>query len=149
MKSESVSFSRPMYRDQMNFVPFQDVDSETSHLFPSVTVPDQSYTIEELIERYRAGILTDLEIAKEPVYYENSDFDSPDMEKMMRSDIVEKQEFVDAGKAVLDAVRAKEKADGEQKAKLAEEARINQLVEERVKAQKKPLKGSEGAKPPK
>lgn len=84
----------------------------------SVTVPDQAYSIQELLERHRQGILTDTGISREGFYpdgEEEPNFDDPDLEKLSNSDLVDKQQYlgelqdrIDKGKKI-DAKRKSEK----------------------------------------
>lgn len=107
---------------------------ETSHKFPSQTQPDLAYDVDELIERHRAGILTDLDVMKNPRYAEEPDFDSPDMEKVGNADIAERHEFIQEGKRAKAHIRKKEIEESDAKRKGAEEARIASEVEKRLKA---------------
>lgn len=74
----------------------QNKDKYTAEQLKDQCVPNQAYSPAELIERHRAGALTDLEIFKEPIYYEDQDFDSPDVEKLGKEDLVVKQEYADS-----------------------------------------------------
>lgn len=107
--------------NQWTFEPHLDAEAEC-HLLPSLTVPDQAYTIEELLARHQKGLLTDMAIGKQPIYSEDASFDDPDMEGLMRADIVERSEFAAMGKAELDRQR-KEAAKAKAEADKAEEAR--------------------------
>ena len=62
---------------------------------PSVTVPDEAFTIEQLIQRHRAGLLTDV---KTPIFTnddtytdEDASLDDMDYEKFGRLDPVDQQ----------------------------------------------------------
>lgn len=79
--------------DQFNFVP-HTLRIEFTKEDRAITVPDQAYSISDLIERHRAGILTDTAIYKEPVYLDTEDFDDEDMEKLRDSDLVEQEEYL-------------------------------------------------------
>lgn len=46
------------YRTNYNFV-LEEVDKEHNHA-PSLTVPDMSYTMKEIIEKFTQGVLPDL-----------------------------------------------------------------------------------------
>lgn len=59
----------------------------------SVTVPDQAYSIQELIERHRQGILTDVNVFRDPIYLDTDDHDDVDMEKMRDGDLTEQEDY--------------------------------------------------------
>jgi hypothetical protein len=82
----------------------------------SVTIPDQSYTIKELLDRHRQGQLTDVDIGRDPVYYDHDDYDDPDVEKLGTMDLVDKAEFVAEGRRVSKMIK-----DQEAKAKKAKD----------------------------
>lgn len=106
--------------------------SELSHTLPSVTEPDQAYTIAELLERHRQGILTDTEIHKDGYFNEHADFDSPDFEKFSDSDLTEKADYFTARRSEMEEIR---KASEEKEAarKKAEEAEFEEFKKSRVK----------------
>lgn len=65
----------------------------------SCTVPDEAYTIEDLMKRHRAGLFTDV---KTPIFMnedsytdEDSSLDDIDLEKMRFSDLVTQREHLD------------------------------------------------------
>jgi len=70
---------------------------------PSETVPDQSLTIRQILDRYARGLPLD---AKQPQWDENADEDSymPDPRTL---DLAERQEFADNARAELEEVKAK------------------------------------------
>lgn len=110
-----------------------DEFAEMSHEEPSITQPDQAYTIEQLMDRHRKGILTDLQIQKEAIFYDEMDFDSPDVEKLKDMDIQDRVEFVENQKEMIQNFKdevdqkraaeklAKEQAEAEAEAKKAGE----------------------------
>lgn len=81
--------------DQNTWLPEMAVTKIDSTL-PSMTVPDMGYTIQELIERHRSGLLTDL--AQPAIYYDDQDFDSPDVEKLKHQDLQDQHEFIQNSK---------------------------------------------------
>lgn len=116
---------------------------EMAHKLPSVTVPGQSYTIAELMERHMAGLLTDTTMPG--VYPDNDEeFGDVDIEKLRDADFVDRDEFLQAGRdamAEAEAINArareeKAKADAEA-ARLADEARIAAEAEKRIKSRRK------------
>lgn len=62
----------------------------------SLTQPDQSFTIPELMSRFTNAIdkFIGESVAKQPLY-ENGDFDSPDMEKLYHEDMHDRRTFVE------------------------------------------------------
>lgn len=74
-----------------------NLNYEKSHLYPSEAVPDQGWTIQELMKRHAAGLMTDLDIQREGTYTQSDDeeeFDIPDMEKMKDADLNEQKEYI-------------------------------------------------------
>lgn len=70
---------------------------------PSETIPDQSLTIRQILDRYARGLPLD---AKQPLWDHNADIDDvlPDPRTL---DLAERQDFVIQAKAELDEVKAK------------------------------------------
>lgn len=70
---------------------------------PSETIPDQSLTIRQILDRYARGLPLD---AKTPIWDENVDEDSylPDPRRL---DLAERQEFAENAKAELEQVKQK------------------------------------------
>lgn len=78
---------------------------------PSVTQPNMDYTIAQLLERHRNGLLTD--VNREPIYFDDEDdFDAEDMEKLNQSDLVDKAAYVRSTRERKDA-SATEEGEGE------------------------------------
>jgi len=86
MKKENLVIDQFSWKIEMALEPINDL--------PSETVPDQVYTLRELFERQARGILTDVTVPREPIYYEDSDHDSPDYEKLVKGDRIDQDEFV-------------------------------------------------------
>lgn len=82
-----------LVQDQFNWVLVPTPEDRQ----PSETQPDQGWTITELLQRYRDGMLTDLE-TREPIYYDDQDFDSHDMEKLADMDLYDKSQLVELEK---------------------------------------------------
>lgn len=70
---------------------------------PSQTIPDQTLSIREILDRYARGLPLD---AKQPMWDENVDEDSfmPDPRRL---DLAERQEFAENAKAELELVKQK------------------------------------------
>lgn len=111
-------------RSQFNYKP--KPNPERSHLDPSVTVPDQEYTIADLIKRHEQGLLTDLNISRPGVYTqtdEDNNFDVPDIEKIRDADINDQNEYMrEINKEVGNYNKAVEEVEKE-RAKAAKEAK--------------------------
>lgn len=67
---------------------------------PSATVPDEAYTIEDLMKRHRAGLFTDV---KTPIFMnddsyndEDASLDDIDFEKMRWNDLVDQAEHLNS-----------------------------------------------------
>ena len=78
--------------DILSYVP-KGHEYETSHKHKSMTTPDQAYTIEELLARHHAGMLTDIST---PSYFpdEQSDFDDDDLEAVNRMDYMDRVDLM-------------------------------------------------------
>ena len=70
---------------------------------PSETIPDQSLTMRQILDRYARGLPLD---AKVPQWDDNADLDDvlPDPRRL---DLAERQEFAEAAKAELEQVKQK------------------------------------------
>lgn len=82
----------------------------------SVTVPDQSMTIQEIVFRFRRGMPVSV-ANNEGAYY--GDEDLPDLEDM---DLADREEAVKAARAVRKDIEGRLKTLDEQRAKLKKEA---------------------------
>jgi len=58
----------------------------------SITQPNESYTVKELVEKYVTGQPIHA-VVKQPQWIDNSNFDSPDLEELSRMELVDKQEL--------------------------------------------------------
>lgn len=74
------------------------VKGEVNNL-PSQTIPDQSMTVKELMERHARGL--PLTGERVPIY--NGEEDLPEFEKM---DLAERQEYIEANKQVIENMKA-------------------------------------------
>lgn len=104
--------------------------SETCHKFPSVTVPDQELSIEELLKRHQMGLLTDVDFPDRGVYSKDAHFDDQDLEKVTRMDLIDQGEFLAAGREAL-RLQALEAAEASEKKRLAD---YNEAVDKAVAA---------------
>lgn len=105
-----------------------------------IVVPDQGMSLKEILERFTRGEPVE---QGHPVSYGEDESDNPlnvDLEKLRNSDLVEKAEYADKLKEIQKTHQSQERkksakiaADKEKARKLAEEERINQEVEKRLK----------------
>lgn len=84
----------------------------------SETVPDDSFTIKQLMARHVRGMRLDDNVLRTPVWDAEATLDSPDVESLARMDLAEKHEYaemlkadVERRKAEIEAVKAKLQAD--------------------------------------
>lgn len=121
--------------------------TETSDKFPSETVPDQTYSVAELLERHRQGILTDTEIRRDTEYVDQDDldFDTQDFEKFRDSDLVDQDEYMQMVKDDLQKAEDKRKADIAA-AKAKEDAEYEEFKKQ--KASQPFLNKEKGSEPP-
>jgi hypothetical protein len=85
------------HRNTLNYQHHED--SGEINLFPSLTIPDQALSLNEIIRRFASGIPMD--IGKIPVFDEENDL--PDFRKM---DLAERQEWKERFQQELDDFRA-------------------------------------------
>lgn len=70
--------------------PRQANDHQGSNTYGvSKTIPNETYTIRELLNKHTSGLMP--EVGNEPIWQEEASHDSPDLQKLHRLDIVEKQ----------------------------------------------------------
>lgn len=63
---------------------------------PSQTIPNQAFTLSELLRRHSVGLLTDLDVGREGIWQDNMDHDSPDLEQLNRMDHASRYEYIEA-----------------------------------------------------
>lgn len=103
----------------------------------SITVPDESLSVRQLIERFTRGQSSGVGV-REGYFDEGSDFDSPDMQKLDHMDLIDRDEFAAANAATKERLE-KEIADDKKRKKeeadrLAEEDRE---IREKFRKEKK------------
>lgn len=120
----------PRYITQDNWKEEWFDNPSKSHLMPSKTLPDQSYTIEELFARHAAGQLTDLSLGRidEESDDDQPNFDDPDIEKLMHADIIDKREFMDEGRRI----RAELKKQNDERLAAGHKANTDAAIEAEV-----------------
>lgn len=85
---------------------------------PSMTVPEQSLTIRQILDRYARGIPLE---SKQPIWDDNADIDDfmPDPRTL---DLAEREEFAQSAKAELEEV----------KKRIAEKQNIKPIIEPEI-----------------
>lgn len=103
---------------------------------PSLTVPDQSMTIQEIMRRHARGL--PVGGAKNPIYeaVENAGFDDEKMPDLSKMDFAEKEEFLDSINREL--VEIKSRVNKERKERLEKQRKED--LEKGVDAAIKKLK---------
>lgn len=97
-----------VFRTQFNY---NGDRGERNNGLASMTVPDQSYTVRELLQKFTSGGMPD--VAKVPQYEEDPDFDDIDPTRLPDfdlADLTELQLELDQRKATLDAYIAEQQA---------------------------------------
>lgn len=115
-------------KNWLNFEQFEkDLEINTQ---PSITIPDQSMTVKQMLERHNSGMPVSL-FGADPTYSED---ELPDLRKMDLSEIQDLREFIQEKikNAQQAAVKAKEAKEAAEKAefmafrKLKEEQRLQE-----------------------
>jgi hypothetical protein len=88
---------------------------------PSETIPDQTMSMRELLDRHARGLPVD---AKVPIWDENPDLDDilPDVRTM---DLSEKMQFIETAKTELEEIKKKANTKAKNIKKNAEETTAN------------------------
>lgn len=109
----------------------------------SVTVPDESMTIKQIVDRFTKGQTMPIGDVKDPSYVPDVDFDSEDLEKVKDMDLHDLQEYRERL-----ADQAYEIEEELKKRKEAQEAKSKAEAEEleEIRAELKARKKSSGAK---
>lgn len=102
---------------------------------PSVTVPDQTMSVSQLLQRHRAGLT--FPNVKTPVYnYDKETGEALDLPDLDRLDLAELQELREAAQAevqqIRDALNRQEQLKAKQRADQAEKLRLEQLEQARA-----------------
>jgi len=86
----------------------------------SLTVPDDAYTIRELLEKFTNGV--DPSVSKTPIYPENdADFDDADLEEVNRMDIQERDEYRNSISEKINSLNSNLKSQRTERAKKEKE----------------------------
>lgn len=107
----------------------------------SMTVPDESMTIREIMRKHVSGMRVKEALFREGFYEDTEDFDSPDFSEISRLDFTEKDELRESNKQKLEHL-TKQQQQQQQKQKAAEAAK----EEPAKKASQKPETPSDEAR---
>lgn len=103
---------------------------------PSLTVPDQSMTIREIMERHAHGIA--MPVGKEPIYSEDENQLGVNLKKL---DLVELQELRERSQALIEGhLKGKQTAEKKEAKKREEEYRQRIIGEYEAEKQAKAVK---------
>lgn len=87
----------------------------------SLTVPDESLSIRQLMERFTTGQPT-TDVARDAVWVENQNFDSDDIEKWANLDLVDREKISRRIQADIERFESELKEEEEKRKKAAEES---------------------------
>lgn len=101
----------------------------------SMAVPDDSYTIRELIERFQNGIPLSQHMGNfdENVEGEEADHDDQDLEKFNKMDIAEQSEILREARELMLTEREKKERDLQAKRQAEEDRRFNEAIAEAMR----------------
>lgn len=72
-----------------------DVTKHTEkNTMPTETIPDETLTIRQILQKHQHGINVADQLSRQPLYEENPNFDSPDMQQMAYSDLTEQEDVL-------------------------------------------------------
>lgn len=113
--------------------------AEPTSTEPSMTVPDETISIREIVERFIRTGRTDERLERaEGGYMDEPDFDSPDLEKLRDSDLFDKEEY----KTEL-ALKNLEETEKHKQAFLEKQKK---LTSDRLRSDQEPDQATEGRK---
>lgn len=75
----------------------------------SMTVPDETLTIKEIMKKHVRGMRMAEELMRTPVYDSGADFDSEDLEEVARMDIFEREQVLETHKEKIREAQEKQK----------------------------------------
>lgn len=110
---------------------------------PSETIPNETYTIRELLEKHTRGVLPH-GIHREGIYDENASLDSLDLPQTRQLDLVEQSQLIEQTKKTVDQLNALLKSEAEnQKQKDEQQKASDKKDENEVKVKKEEAPSSE------
>lgn len=117
------------FRNISNYVPLAKEQERGGGVI--MTVPDDSLSMRDILDKFSKGM--DPSVSRDVTYDGDANFDSPDLEKLRDSDLVDREEYASelavsnaATKKSLDETIAKQKAATEA-AKLAADKKQKRL----------------------
>lgn len=114
----------------------------------SKTVPDETYTLREIVQRFRRGQPTDPGMMREGTYDPDPSHDNPDLEKVHGMDLYDKAEFVDSLRSSVKEAEDKVKVHLDKKAAQAAKEAANRAADKKLIEDLR-SKGATGDVPPK
>lgn len=76
---------------------------------PSLTVPDETLSIKEIVEKHVRGQRIADQLMRTPIYDSGADFDSDDLEKVKQMDLVEQDEIYERNAEKIAEIKEKQK----------------------------------------
>lgn len=101
---------------------------------PSMTIPGESYTIRELIKRHSQGMTDNNQHHGE--YQEEVDHNDPDIQKLQRIDMVDRNELTATNQGVIDKLRTNIEDKKAQKAFLKQQEEVKAKLDNIPKVKK-------------
>lgn len=142
---ETTKSKKPRLRSSINFtLGKKDIEIPRGK---SMTVPDDSFTVAEIIEKTLSGMPPAINQNYFYVEGEDPDFDDPDHEDIQRMSLDEKHTLSEESKSIQAQAKAvvesekKKKADAAAAAaQAAKEAALEEKLREKIKGEKGPQK---------
>jgi len=116
---------KPQYCTIENVHSRKEIECEKSHLFPSITEPDQSLSIEEILQRG----LTGQSLTGENGYYGIDE----EMASIDRMDKLERIDFARQNRKRVDALRMQMQKEAEEEEARKQEAVFQEKVDAEIK----------------
>lgn len=76
---------------------------------PSLTVPDETLSIKEIVEKHVRGQRIADQLMRTPIYDSGADFDSDDLEKVKQMDLVDQDEIYERNAIKIAEIKEKQK----------------------------------------
>lgn len=138
-----MSKTKKKLRSTLNYVP-RSQDRETPK-GKSLTVPDDSYTIRQIIERSQNGLPVNVGHEAGYPFEENNDFDSHDIESIQRMDLseqYEKLEEIRIQRSTLEQ-ELRDKKDAQKAKKLEQLKKLEEEKKAEIEQKKQKISPSE------
>lgn len=113
----------------------------------SLAVPEEGYTVRQILDRHQAGMSLD-SISRKESYDSAVDFDSEDLEKLRDGDLVEQLEALEEFTARAQVMKDElEKADKARQDSAAQEAAEQEAIRQEYRQRKKAKRPGEDVPP--